>query len=212
MAMDATALAEEIKEAIGQSPEPTSKKNKEMAKDIVNHLKTAIVNHAIPGSVTGTAGAPGGPLANGAATGGVITLVPADLIGRFVATFGISTPEIIGMATAITTHVMTGLVEFASGTITGTCTHTPLNPGPLVGGAGSGGEITGLEGSTLATLMASLMAKPGASEELEKMCTAIVDHISSNAEVTYTSGTVTATCPAGGGPIAAGIAAVGTIS
>jgi hypothetical protein len=210
MAMDGTQLAEDIKTAIGQSAQLTSDINKNMAKDIVDHIMTGIVSHS-PGTVTGTAPSSGGPLTDGAATAGAIVLVAADLTARFVATFGVSTPEIIGMATAISTHVMTGLVEFSSGTITGTCGNTVTSPGPLVG-EGSGGEVKGLDGSALAILMASSMGKSETTLELEAMCKAIVDHIMDNAEVSYLTGAITGTCSAGGGPIAAGAGVGGSIT
>lgn len=210
MALDSVALAEEIKGALGFSSEPTSQKNKDIATAIVEHLKTAVVNHATS-TVTGTAPSSGGPLQDGAATNGVITLVATDLQTRLISAFGVSTPEILGMGTAISTHVATGLVEFTTGNITGTCGNTSSSPGPLVG-EGSGGEITNLDGSTLATLMASSMGKPGTTLELEAMATAIVDHIQNNAEAAYSTGFVTGTCPSGGGPITAGTGAGGTIS
>jgi len=209
MAMDDKALAEEIKEAVGQAKEQTSEETEKMAEAVVEHIKTGIVSN-VPTTVTGEAPPSGGPLLNGAATGGIILLTDADLVARFTIAFGLSTAEIIGMAKAISQHVALGLVEFATGSITGTCGNTATSGGPLVG-EGTGGAITGLDGDALATLMATLMLKPGASEELKKMAKAIVDHVQDNAEVSYTTPSVTGTCSAGGGPIVAGAGAGGTI-
>jgi hypothetical protein len=208
MTLNPTQLADDIRDAIGQDP-PTSDKTINMAQDIVDHIMTGIVNH-LPDTVEGNAPPSGGSLLLGKASSGTITLVPADLTARFIVTFGVSTPEILGMGTSISTHLMTGLVEFAEGNITGACSNTLVNPGTLTG-AGTAGTITGLSGPILATLMATSMAKPGPSAELSAMCGAIVDHVMNNAEVTYAMGSVTGTCSAGGGPIVAGTGSGGTI-
>jgi len=210
MALNANQMAEDMKIALGFVTEPTSEENKNMAADIIAHLQTGVVSHA-PGTVTGIAPPSGGPLINGAASNGIIVLVPADLVARFVATFKISTPEIIGMATAISTHLITGLVSFSTGSITGICSNTAVNPGTLIG-EGVGGTINGLDGAAMASLMANLMGKPGTTPELESMTGAIVSHIQNNAEVTYLTGSVTGTASAGGGPIIAGTAVSGSIA
>jgi hypothetical protein len=183
-----------------------------MAADIVSHIQSGIVAFA-PGTITGTAPPSGGPLSAGAASGGVITLIPSALTAAFISTFGNNTAEIAGFANAISTHIMSGTVSFSSGNITGTCTNTPPaptpSPGPLVGGAGSGGKIVGLTGNGLATLIAAGINQSYISPQVLQMSTEIVNHIMDNAEVTLPL--VTATCPAGGGSITLGAAAGGTI-
>ena len=83
----------------------------------------------------------------------------------------------------------------------------------MSGGAGSGGTITGLDGSTLATAIHNSVGYPGSvSSELIAFCTSFTDYIMDNASAEYTSGNVTAICPAGGGSISAGSASGGTIS
>lgn len=212
MAMVSTDLADKIKTGLGFS-DPTSDETKGLAKAIVDELKQASVSHA-PGTVLGTAPPSGGPLILGSASGGlVVGMTPATLAAKMQSEMGKPSiaPDLLGMATAISTYFITGLVDFSPGSITGTCSNTPLNPGVLVG-EGSTGRITGLVGSALATLMASSMGKPGATPELNAMCTEIVDYVMSNAEITYMTGSISATCSAGGGPIIAGTGVGGTIS
>jgi hypothetical protein len=125
--------------------------------------------------------------------------------------------ELETFCTEIASHIMgQGLVTFDPGNITGQCTSTgpPANsPGPLVNGAGSMGYISGLDGSALADAVHSAVGYPGStSAELVSFCTAITDYVMDNSEVTYLSGSVTGTCPGGGGPLQAGTAVNGTVS
>jgi len=208
MAMNPTVLADAIKNGLGFGALPTSGKNTGMAADIVMHVQSGVVNFA-PGTIVGTAPPSGGPLIAGAGTGGLITLVPTALASAFAITFGVMTPEIQALATAISSHVSTlGTVTFAPGTITGACSNTPVSPGVLAG-AGAGGTIIGLVGAVLAADIASGIGQPGPTPELINMATEITDHIMNFAVVTLPL--VTGVCSAGGGPIVAGTAAGGTI-
>lgn len=211
MALVASDLADNLKSGLGFGAEPQSSQMSGLAQDIVDHLMAGSVSHS-PGSVTGDAPPSGGPLLNGAASGGTITLSPGDLSSRFASTFGQSTPEISGMADAISNHLATGLVTFDIGTISGTCTNTPSTPGVLIG-QGVNGYITGLNGPTLATAISSGIGQGGATTpELLDFSSALIDYVMNNAMVTYATGAVTATCSAGGGPIILGAASGGTIS
>lgn len=207
MPLNGGDLAVEIKDSLGFGSQDTSTKNLNMAANIVAHIQTGIVSFA-PGSVTGEAPASGGPLLNGAATGGTITLVPSALQALFIATFGISTPQIIAFAQAISNHIMTGSVEFSSGNITGACTNTTSNPGVLTG-VGVDGTISGLDGTALASSIAAALGKPTVSQQVTDMAQAIVDHVMNNASVSLP--VVTATCPVNGGDIELGTATGGII-
>jgi hypothetical protein len=126
-------------------------------------------------------------------------------------TYPSPTTELSAFCAQIALHVMTsGLVSFASGDITGTCTNTPLSPGPLAGGAGANGKISGLSGSTLATLVQAAVGYPNVSAPLTAFCTAICNYIMANAVVSYT--TVTGLCPTGGGPLSLGTGIGGTVA
>ena len=212
MALDAVTLADDIKTAMGFGAEPQSTELTNLAQDIVTHILTAVVSNA-PGTVTGDAPPAGGPLINGAASGGVILLISSALDAAFTTSFGISTPEISGMASAISAHIAAGTTEFAIGNITGTCSNTAApSPGPLLG-QGTGGTIVGLVGATLAADISTGVLQGGVTPtELLGMSNAIDDHVALNGEAAYAPGTITGTAPSGGGPIPDGAGAGGTIS
>ena len=208
----ASDLADLMKDALGFGDFDTSDENLGFAEAIVEHLQTAVVNH-LPGSILGIAPPSGGPLTNGEAVPvpGNILLVPADLVAGLSAKLGQSTPEIAGIAEAISEHFLTAGVQFETGDITGTCTNTPASPGALIG-EGTGGKIVFLSGPILAAEMADGINQPSVSPELLELANAIVDYVGDNAEVSYATGTVTGTAPAGGGPIPDGAGTGGTIA
>lgn len=114
----------------------------------------------------------------------------------------------------IVDHIQSqGLVEFTAGEITGNCTNSPVSPGALAGGGGTGGEIIGLDGTVLANNIHTAVGYPGGvSTPLIQFCTAITTYIMDNAVVTYAPGSVTGSCPAGGGSLGAGTGIGGTIA
>lgn len=207
--MSADSLAAKIHEALGEKGSP-SKEVKGMAKAIIAELGQGIVTF-LPSTVTGNC-PPGGPLPDGQASNGLI----AGLVGPRLATAmaiemgkGYPTAQLIGMATGITSHLMTGMVKLSVGSIQGVCGNTPLSPGPFVG-SGSGGEVVGLDGDALASSMsASLGGSP--TDKLKKKAKAIVKYIEENAEVSFLPTTVVGSCPPGGGPLLAGAANAGSI-
>jgi hypothetical protein len=204
------ALALAIHNALAQPPPPTAQVLG-MAKSIVNELKVAGIVNIPPGMVVGVAPSSGGPLTNGAASNGII-LGPnaASLTGQFVANMGLAgaSPQILAMANAICTHIMTGKVTFAPNKVTGACSNTPVSPGALTGAA-VGGTIIGLSGSAMAQLMGSAFG--GVSPQLLAKCNAICTYIMANAQVSFIMGTIVGVCSAGGGPVAAGAGTGGTI-
>ena len=182
---------------------------------VITHIQTqALVNFA-PGLITGTC-PPGGPLANGAGSGGLIVgLVPSTMAELVIAGTGYPfvSPLLLIYCTQITTHIMTnGLVSFQSGNINGSCTNSPLTPGALAAGEGINGTISGLDGILLANNIHAAAEYPGTtSDRLKEFCTAMMDYIKNNASVTFLPGTVNGTCPVGGGDLIAGEAVGGTI-
>jgi hypothetical protein len=203
-------LAEEINKAIGQPP-PASSQTKGLAKSIINELKTAGLVNLLPGTVMGVAPSSGGPLKNGSASNGVILgATPPTLVAQMIANMGLAgpTPQMLAMANAIVTHILTGKVTFKPNTITGVCSNSPTSPGALAG-AGMGGTIVGLDGGKMAALMGAAFG--GVSPQLKAKCQAICDHIMKNAQVSFTMGTIVGVCSAGGGPVAAGAGTGGKI-
>lgn len=223
MPMVGSDLADFIKSNMGFDQYPMSNQLAGISNDIVNHLKTGTVSN-LPGTVTGTAPPTGGllgsslppvPGPDGAATNGVIVLVPADLQGRFVATFGQSTPQILALATTLSSFFITGVADFAKGNITGNCTNVAVPapaPGPLLLGMGVNGTIKSLVSSTLASNLAAAFGQPSSNPKLDGLAAAITDYVSNNATLAYAIGSVVAICPAGGGPITLGAATGGTIT
>lgn len=209
MPMNPTQLAEDIRDALGFASLAVPPQTAAMAAAIVAHVQTGVVTF-LPGTVTGVAPPSGGPLTLGAAMGGTVLLVPSALEAAFIAAFGTSTPEISGMAIAMSTHFATVLAAFATGTITGACSNTPVSPGVLVG-AGANGTLSGLIGATLASTVASGIGQAATSPQLSAMCDVIVNHIMDNGVVTLPPASVVGVCSAGGGPIVAGAATGGFI-
>ena len=209
MPLNPDKLAKETQNSIGASGSPTSTKNIQFAKAIVTHVKSGIVSF-LPGTIVGVAAPTGGPITNGAGSGGKIVLVPSALEGLLIAAFGVATPEISKFAKALSGYIMSsGLVMFDVGTIVGATTNTIVSPGSFTG-TGSGGKITALQGPALAALLAAALGKPPTSKPLLDMATAICDHIKTNGVVALS--TVTGAASAGGGPIIGGTAAGGIIS
>jgi hypothetical protein len=211
MAMVVSDLADALKSSIGFGALATSSQNTGFAKAVIDEMQAALVNNA-PGTINGTAPSSGGPLIGGTGINGLITgMTPVSLAARMIAEMGFPSPsaEIIQFATAICAHLQTvGSVSFTL--ITGNCTNTPVSPGALIG-EGSNGQIVNLSGPVLAAAIAVVYGGI-VSPELLSFSTALVTYIMSNASVTYTTGSVTGVCSAGGGPIAAGAGVGGTIA
>lgn len=197
MAGDAGKLASEIQTALGQKG-AVSAENKALAKAILDEVKQAKCLF-VPGQITGTAVSSGGPLQKGAAKdGAILALLPPRLSAAVAGGLGKGppTPQVLAEATGICTHLMTGKVSFSSGSITGTTTNTPSNPGTVTG-VGSKGKISGLDGAAMAQLIAPSHGG-SVSPQLKAKCVAIVKHIQENVEVAITG--VAGVASAGGGP------------
>jgi len=212
MAMDIDKLAKALHESQGLPGDP-SKEMKGMADAIISEMKTMGIVSMLPGTVMGTATPEGGALKNGSAGPGLI-LGPSGptLAAQMVSKMGKggSTPQMIGYAAGITTHVLTGKVMFAGGKITGVCGNSPASPGP-VSGSGSKGKIVGLSAGGMAQLVVLGIGQTQVTDTVKKMCEAIVNHLQDDAEVSFMMGGILGTAPSGGGPIA-GSGAGGKIS
>lgn len=196
-------------------PTPNSTQLVGWSSGVITHLTSAGIVNFLPGTITGST-TPGGSLSSGAGSGGIVSGLSGSVMAPLVAA-GAGYPGVSSIlqiyCNQIATHVMTGLVTFDPGDVTGSCTSTPLSPGPLVAGAASNGKLNGLSGSTLANLIHSAVGYPGSvSLRLTEFCTALCNYLMANASVTFLTGTVTGTCPPGGGPLIAGAASGGTFS
>jgi hypothetical protein len=174
---------------------------------IVASLKAATVANLL-GTITGVAAA-GQQLSNGLGTKGKITITADAMIA--ITKLKPPVAEYEAENKAIIKYIGTGLVEFPVGSITGKCTNTSSSPGPLTGGAGARGKITGLTAKgAVEVVEAAMGSKLG--PDMEVYYGALVDYIQKTAVVAYATGKVTGTCPSGGGPLAAGAATVGKIT
>lgn len=214
MALSVSALADKIKVALDATDNTGSpiKSTIEMtayATAIITTIMASVVSHA-PGTVTGT-GVPAGPFIGEASNGIIAGMVPATWLAAMVAGFPTAVPSNLQIEAALSTAYIMGAakVNFSSGSITGACTATPVNPGPLAAGQGIGGTISGLSGSTWAAALA-VVTQGGAAAP--KLYDAIANYIMEAAIVTYPIGTVNGTFAVGGGPIIGGFAAGGVIT
>ncbi len=208
-----TDMADFIRTSMGFSP-PTSTQLLGWSNGICTHLITQGLVNIAPGLVTGVCPS-GGPLTSGAATNGLIVGLDYTILAPLVVGFS-GYPSVSTILLAFcqqnVIHILTlGRVSFASGNITGTCTNTGLSPGPLSNGAGTNGVISGLDGTILATAIHGAAGYPGSvSTKLIQFCTAICNYLMTNASVTFLPGTITGTCPIGGGALSAGAGLGGT--
>lgn len=214
MALDAAKFAQKIHDALSttvdghRNPTKISRQTLDKAKGIIAALKAGTVTNA-PGTITGAAAA-GSPLSAGTGVGGVIVLTAGPM--QAITSQAIPPEAAANIAienTAIIAYISTGLVTFLSGSITGTCTNTAIAPGPLTGGAGTGGRITGLTGAAAAVFVAAATSSSG-PDSLQHY-EAIIDYIVDVARVSYPSNGITGVCPSGGGPLSVGAGAGGTI-
>lgn len=160
MAMDEVGLADEVATAMGYPF--TSPQLIGWAKGVVEEVRNGVATFGdIP--TPHTISAISGP-------------AMADLIATY-AGYGFTTPELINFCTAIATNIMAdGIVTYAS--------PPPAPPGLLPPDAWFlDGTISGLDGSAMAALVASMVGYPNVSTKLLAECTAIVSHIMGNAEV-----------------------------
>lgn len=204
-------FAVELQQALGLKGPPSAELIGE-ATAIQMEIAKASVTFA-PGSITGIAPS-GGPLVMGMGVGGAILgMAGPSLASNMQKLMGKPsiTPQLQGVANAIVTHVMTGLVGFPAGGIVAMCSNSATSPGAVTGLACTGGSVSGLSGKILATLMAPLFGGPP-SPQLLKYCDAICNHITANALGTIGPGLVAGSASAGGGPIAMGTAAGGKLS
>jgi len=195
MPMVPSKLADEIASAVkADSPTPQIIG---MATAFVSAVLAATFSHPLVNGVT----APGAPLSAGAAPGGLILGIVGPKISADIASAvgGPPTPQILALGTGFQTVMLAALVNFTPGGITGQCTNTPLAPGPLVGGGGQKGQITGLVPDALAAQWAPAFG--GMSPELQGVAKAVVEFFSNEAEAQYPPGTVNGVCPPAGGPL-----------
>lgn len=122
-------------------------------------------------------------------------MVPNDMATSIRTQMSFSPPnssQLVGWSSGIINHLITsGLVNFAPGTITGTC---PPSGGPLSNGAASMGIVVGLDPSQLASLVQAAAGYPSISTELLKFCQQIVLHIETVGQASFASGNITGAC------------------
>lgn len=213
--MKVDGLAQAIIQALGTKtdgqgkPIAITEPAKGRANGIITALKAATVTFA-PGTITGTTAA-GSPLVNGAGKGGkFVGLSPAKANSIFRASAPDTTSELEKENSAFIAYLLAqGSLFFVKGSIKGTCTSTGSSSGPLAGGQGKPGRLTGVSGKAAAAFMQTQGVFVG--PESIGHYDAILDYLKLNLELRYSSGQVTGTCPSGGGPLSAGTATGGKV-
>lgn len=206
-------LAKEINKAINAKDkdgilQPPSPEMEAYAKAVITITK-ATTTH-IAGTVTGTTAA-GSPLVAGKAQNGILTaFLPAPWLGELVKGFPTADPSQLAKDASASVGYITGAakVNFKVGSITGTASSTPTNPGPLLLGAGQNGTIDELSGSDWSKLVLPPTGDPALAS---KIYTAISNYIKKNATVSYLPSSVVGVCPPVSGPLSAGAATGGKI-
>ena len=216
MALDPSALADKLYNALGPPTDKdghsiTTAMMKAYANGYCACLQAGLVNNA-PGTVQATALSVPGPIEDGEASNGLMVLVPSIMSGIVLPAYPPeAAPMLQAENVAVITYVMAaGRVSFEQGDIEGAGTNTPLTPGAITLGEGSGGTIGSLDGDTCASLVEAALGTPGPL--YRPFYEELMNYTMDNAEVTYAPGTIEGVCPAGGGPITGGTGAGGTIA
>ena len=136
-------LAQKLWESLSTSGgKPVSAQITAYATGIIAALKAGTLSN-LPGTVNGTTAIGGAPMTLGMAMGGTLSLQADAMIA--ITTVGMdpaAIPNIKNENKAIIAYIgLSALVNFSVGGIVGNSTATPLSPGPLTAGAGSGGTI-----------------------------------------------------------------------
>lgn len=121
-------------------------------------------------------------------------MVGTDLAEAIRVAMGFPTPvsaQLIGWSNAVVQHVQTGIVNNTSGTVTG---DAPPSGGSLSNGAADNGMISGLNGPTLANLVATMAGYGYVTSQLTIFCNEIVSHIMTLGRVEFASGDIQGSC------------------
>src|SRR5690606_31803064 len=128
--------------------------------------------------------ASGAPLSGGSGIGGTMVITPAAMLAETASgTHPQALPQVQSENSAIIQYIGTALINFAPGSITGTCTNTPTNPGPLAAGAGSNGVLTGITGAGAAAAVASALGSAG--PDMLDFYTALINYLILNTTASY---------------------------
>jgi hypothetical protein len=216
MALVPSELANLLYESLGHTQDKdgvsqTTELMQQYAAGYCACLQAGIVNNP-PDTVNGTSPSSGGAITNGEASDGVMVLSPSVMSAITLAAFPSGSSALLQEEnTAVITYVMTGSVSFASGSITGTSTCTPVNPGALTAGKGSNGLIGSLDGNACASFVQAQVPELN-GPDMQPFYTTLMNYTMSHAVVTYATGTVQGSFSAGGGAMIGGSGAGGTIA
>lgn len=145
-----------------------------------------------------------------------MALVPAllaDKIKTDMGFAGLTSAQLLGWATGVIDEIQNVAVVTNVSGITGTCLAS--GPAPLSSGIGTGGVISAMTGSSMATKVKNAAGYPFVSTQLTDFCTGIVNHIQSLGTMEFASGGITGTCTntlVVAGPLTSGAGINGTIS
>ena len=213
MPLNPKQLADDINKALGVTDKDgkkikTTKEMETLATAITTTLQASTAFFP-PGSITGTALAPGAPVLDLAAQNGTFLppLNPTNWISLLF-TLGGTAPFIIKEVNASIAYLQASAkITFDLGVLQGVSTATPTTPGNLIAG-GTGGYINGLDGKQWAK---AVLVPGGDLPLVEKQYIAIVKHIRENAIITFPPASVIGAFASPGAPLAGGTAQGGII-
>lgn len=158
MATSFPLLATEIATAIGQS-----------------YVTTQVMGfaHGILEELTQNGTATFGFTPTGHTISGMTAASMAGKIATY-AGYGYASPELVNFCMGIVTHIQGAAIVTYTG---------PIFPPPPPPGWFLGGTISGLSGPAMASLVQSYVGYPSVSPQLLAKCTAIANHIMTNASV-----------------------------
>lgn len=228
MALIVDDLAQELWDSLSNKGGATelSDESKAYAEGFITAVQGGIVTLPL---VTGTADAPGA--FTGAAAGGIITNVISATMTNIIIAAGQFAAQPVAQANltiengVVCNYIMTGLVNFAMGKVTGTSTAVYVPPpgssipGILQNGEATDGVIVGYSGPALKSLVWSALQGQSGMGMLEgpdmiNFYTALCDYTLTNAEVVFASGTINGTFAGSaptGDPIIGGVGVGGSI-
>lgn len=164
MAVNPTQLADEIRSALS-FPTPVS--------DQLIGWATGVLDELTQSGTATSRNFPGPHPISGMTGASMAARIVAASNGKY----GFVSTSLLNYCNAVVTHIQSQGQVFYTSPI-------PSNPPPPSDSWFLGGTITGLDGNALAVLVAAQVGYPFVSTQLIAKCTAMVNHIMSNAEVT----------------------------
>jgi hypothetical protein len=208
---DAINAAMDVKDKDG-NPIVTTSQMTAYAQAVIDTLIAGSVSNST-GTVLATALPVPGPVILGSASNGTMTLSSSVWSADLSSGFPTSDSGKLSSEASASVGYLTanGSISFPLNSINGLSTATPITPGTLTAGMGSGGQISGLVGEDWAGVVTGSQGLSN-TDIAKNIYNAISNYIIANALVDYAVGNVNGSFAPGGGLLIAGMGSNGTIS